>query len=79
MDEKKKAKEKKPAKKLELNKETIQELSEGDLDNVAGGVGGTKKNCRSVVIDCPTGPDPTILNCPPPRTADTCGICDLQP
>ena len=28
---------KKPAKKLELKKETIQELSDSDLDQVAGG------------------------------------------
>lgn len=30
------------AKKLELNKETVQELSDEQLEDAAGGIGGTK-------------------------------------
>jgi natural product precursor len=81
MDDQKKAKDKKPAKKLELNRETVQELSESELDDVAGGGAGTKKNCRSVNVDCPTGPpDQTAAACPPPLTMgqDTCGICPIR-
>ena len=40
-DEKKKADKKPGKKKLELKKETIQELSDSDLENVVGGATGT--------------------------------------
>ena len=79
MADEKKAKGKKPGKKLELNKETVQELSDSQLDDVAGGA-KTLVDCRSVVIDCPPGPpDRTAAACPPPLTmgANTCGICPL--
>jgi hypothetical protein len=37
---------KKRGKQLELNKETIQELSEGQLDGVAGGIDNSVGICK---------------------------------
>ena len=62
MDKKKKAEKKPRGKKLELNKEAIQELSEGELDQVAGGVGTQAVNCRVAVEKVtakPLDPNPT--------------------
>jgi hypothetical protein len=54
---------KRDKKKLELNKETIQELSDSELGDVAGGIGGTKGGpCleRTFAPACP--PAGTISN-----------------
>jgi hypothetical protein len=62
--------EKKPAKKLELNKETIQELSESELDGVAGGIGNSVGICKGTEKPVPISdnikinPDTTPHQCP---------------
>jgi natural product precursor len=65
-DDKKKADKKPSKKKMELNKETIQELSDSDLDNVAGGYNsngcGTNYSYRGQ-ITC----DPGTTNPPHPK------------
>jgi natural product precursor len=70
-DKPKKAKQK-PAKKLELNKETIQELSDEQLDDVAGGAlktGGGHCKQQSIAPACPapSAPCDTI----------TCASCNI--
>ena len=72
-------KSKKRSKKLELNKETVQELSNADLDQVAGGLGGlgkTRAPCQSVQIDCQTGRDETVT-CPPTYAGLSCDVCPI--
>ena len=73
-DEKKpddKKQDKKQGKKLELNRETVQELSDQDLDKVAGGVGGKTGRCNTSPNVCRESAD---ANCPP----DTAG-CSPNP
>jgi hypothetical protein len=52
-------KQKKPSKKkLAVNKETIRELSEGELDQVAGGIGSA--HCTTTGVRAPDqDPGPT--------------------
>jgi hypothetical protein len=71
MGDEKKAKGKKPGKKLELNKETVQELSDTQLDDVAGGIDNSIGICKggekpvgiserrfvtTVLVQCPEHP-----------------------
>jgi hypothetical protein len=65
-------KAKKRGKKLELSKETIQELSDTDLDHVAGGAlktggGHCKEQSLAPACPVPTSPCDTI----------TCQSCNL--
>jgi hypothetical protein len=65
-------KAKKAGKKLELNKETVQELSDEQLDDVAGGAlktGGGRCKEQSIAPACPapTSPCDTI----------TCASCNI--
>jgi hypothetical protein len=65
-------KTRKPGKKLELNKETVQELSDEQLDQVAGGglkTGGGHCKQQSLAPACPaiTSPCDTI----------TCASCNI--
>lgn len=50
--EKKKAVEKKRIEKLTLNRETLRSLTEGSLQEVAGGV---QTHDRSCILSCPLG------------------------
>ena len=59
---------KKPAKKLELNKETIQELSESELNQVAGGLENTYGICKGTEKPVPVSErrfvDTVLVQCP---------------
>jgi hypothetical protein len=67
---------KKRGKKLELNKETVQELSEGELDDVAGGAlktGGGHCKEQSIYPACMGTDSCTCQSCACPSNFCTIG------
>lgn len=76
-----------PNKKLELNKETIKELDEEELDQVAGGAlgtGGGKCKAQTLAPACPPAesdlcPIPTVGCSPEPDPPTIVGVtCPLE-
>jgi hypothetical protein len=83
-EEQKPVEPKEPAKekKLELNKETIKELEEEDLDKVAGGALGTRGGrCaqQTLAPACPPEPIETVGCAPLPDPPTIIGLTCPEP